>query len=46
MPPGTKRYLICSRRVDDTTRPRLNCAIKGYLQDRPVDSFLTMGAAP
>jgi len=31
MPPGNKRYLICSRRIDTVTRLRLNSAIKEYL---------------
>lgn len=31
MPPGNKRYLICSRQVDEMTLLRLNRAIKSYL---------------
>lgn len=46
MPPGAKRYLICSRRVDDMTRLRLDHAIEDYLRGRPTTDPLTTRAAP
>ena len=46
MPPGNKRYLICSRRVDDMTRLRINCAIKDYLRGSLSANPLSMTATP
>ncbi len=46
MPPGDKRYLICSRRVDEMTRLRINHAIKDYLQGSLTANPLSMTATP
>jgi len=46
MPPGARRYLICSRRVDDVTRLRLNRAIEAYLRGSPMINPVTMRAIP
>lgn len=36
MPQGNKRYLICSRKIEETTLLRLNRAIKNYLPGSPA----------
>ena len=46
MPPGNKRYLICSRQVDEMTLLRLNRSIKSYLLGSMAANPLTVRSTP
>jgi hypothetical protein len=46
MPPGNKRYLICSPQVEEMTLLRLNRAIKSYLLGSMAANPLTVRSTP
>lgn len=46
MPPGNKRYLICSRKVEEMTLLRLNRAIENYLPGSMAANPMKMSATP
>jgi hypothetical protein len=46
VPPGNKRYLICSRKIEEMTLLRLNRAIKDYLLGSMAPNPAGMAATP
>ena len=46
VPPGNKRYLICSRKIEEMTLLRLNRAIKDYLLGSLAPNPTEMAATP
>ena len=46
VPPGNKRYLICSRKIEEMTLLRLNRAINDYLLGSMASNPAGMAATP